>query len=98
MVIGKDTICLLADQKRLKDECKDLDVLHNVNKADMAGTMEVIEEYLRSCHVPYEILHVFTKIICQLYMIHPDQNQYSERKANQFANTQSMNQWQWESP
>ena len=33
----------------LKDEYKDPDVLPKINKFDMAGTMKVIEEYLRSC-------------------------------------------------
>ena len=41
---------LLERQKRLKDEYKDLDVLPKINKADMTGKMESIEEYLRSCH------------------------------------------------
>ena len=36
---------LLADQKRLEDEYKDTDMLLNVNKADMAGTMESIKEH-----------------------------------------------------
>ena len=46
------TIHLLAQQKRLKDEYNDPDELPKVNKADMAGMMESIEEYLRSsCHV-----------------------------------------------
>ena len=33
----KDTVCMLAGQKKLKDECKDLDVLPKVNKADGEG-------------------------------------------------------------
>ena len=41
---------MLARQKRLKDEYKDPDVLTKVNKADMAGMMESIKEYFRSCH------------------------------------------------
>ena len=48
--MGKDTVCLLAGQKRLKNEYKDSDILPKVNKADMAGTMEAIKEYLRSHH------------------------------------------------
>ena len=40
---------LLSREKRLKDKYKDPDVLHKDNKADMAGMMEFIEEYLRSC-------------------------------------------------
>ena len=47
-----DTVHLQAGQKRLKDEYNDSDVLPKVNKADMAGIMESIEEYLRShCNV-----------------------------------------------
>ena len=40
---------LLVGQKRLEDEYKDLDVLPKVNKADIAGMMESIKEYLKSC-------------------------------------------------
>ena len=46
----KKTQFILAGQKRLKDEYKDLDMLHKVNKADMAGMMESIKAYLRSHH------------------------------------------------
>ena len=42
-------VCL-AGHKWLKDEYKDPDVLPKVNKANMAGIMEAINEYLRSCH------------------------------------------------
>ena len=38
------------EEKRLEDEYKDPDVLSKVNKADMAGMMESIKEYLRSHH------------------------------------------------
>ena len=48
MGIQEDTVCLLAGQKRLKDEYKDLDVLPKVNKSDMARTIESIKEYLES--------------------------------------------------
>ena len=41
---------LLAGHKRLKDEYKDLDVLSKVSKADMAGSMGSIKQYLRSQH------------------------------------------------
>ena len=44
--VCEDTVHLLAGQKRLKDKNKDQDVLPKVNKANMAGTMESIEEYL----------------------------------------------------
>ena len=49
MGVHEDTVCLLARQKKLKDEYKDPDVLPKINKSDMAGMMEAIEEYLRSC-------------------------------------------------
>ena len=39
---------LLPGQKRLKNEYKDPDVLHKVNKSDMAGLMKAIKESLRS--------------------------------------------------
>ena len=48
--VQEGIVHLLAGQKRLKDEYKDLDMLPNINNADMAGTMESIKEYLRSCH------------------------------------------------
>ena len=46
----ENTVCLLAGQKKLKDEYKDLNVLPKINKSDIEGMMESIEEYLRSCH------------------------------------------------
>ena len=48
--MSENTGHLLAGQKRLEDEYKDPDVLPKVNKADRAGTIESIKEYLRSCH------------------------------------------------
>ena len=48
--MSEDIVCLLAGQKRLKDKYKDQDMLPKVNKAVMAGTLEAIEDYLRSCH------------------------------------------------
>ena len=50
MGVSEYTVHLLMGQKRLKDEYKDPDMLHKVNKADMAGMMESIKEYLLSCH------------------------------------------------
>ena len=44
---------LLAAEKMLKDEYKDLDMLPKVHKTDIEGTMESIKEYLRSC---YEVM------------------------------------------
>ena len=41
---------LLVEQKRLKDEYKDLNVLPKVKKADILGMMESMKEYLMSCH------------------------------------------------
>ena len=41
---------LLLGQKRLDDEYNYLDMLFKVNKADMAGMMKSIKEYLRSSH------------------------------------------------
>ena len=43
-----DTVCLLAGKKKLKDKYKDPDMVHKINKFDIAGMM-AIEEYLRSC-------------------------------------------------
>ena len=49
MGVHEDTVHLLAGQKKINREYKDPDVLPKVNKSDMAGTMEAIKEYLRSC-------------------------------------------------
>ena len=48
MGVDEDTVCLLAGQKRLKDEYKDPYMLPKINKADMAGMMESIKHYFRS--------------------------------------------------
>ena len=48
--VCKDTVHFLAGWKKLEDEYKVLNVLPNINKSDMAGTMEPIKEYHRSCH------------------------------------------------
>ena len=45
----EDTVHLLAGQKRLEGEYKDMDMLPKINKSDMARMMEATEEYLRSC-------------------------------------------------
>ena len=42
MGVHDDTVHLLVGQKMLEDEYKDPDVLPKVDKADMAGTMELI--------------------------------------------------------
>ena len=46
----EDTVHLLAGQNRLKDDYKDPGMMPKVNKADTAGTMEAIKEYLRFHH------------------------------------------------
>ena len=48
--MNEDTMCLMASQKKLKDKYKDPGVLEKINKSDMAGTMETIKGYLKSCH------------------------------------------------
>ena len=48
MGVHEDTVCLLAEQKKLNNEYKDPDVLPKINKSYMTGTMKAIEEYLRS--------------------------------------------------
>ena len=48
MGVHEDTVHLQAEQKKFKDDYKDLNVLLKVNKSDMTGIMEAIEEYLRS--------------------------------------------------
>ena len=50
MEVNEGTVHLLAGQKRLKDEYKDSNVLPKMNKSDMAGMMESIKEYHRSCY------------------------------------------------
>ena len=48
--VNKNTVHLMMKQKKLKDECKDPNMLPKINKSDMAGMMEAIKEYLRSRH------------------------------------------------
>ena len=50
MGVDEGTVCLMAGQKKLKDEYKDPNLLLKVNKCDMTGMIEAIKEYLRSCH------------------------------------------------
>ena len=63
--VNEDTVCLMTGQKKLKDEYKYPDVLPKVNKSDMAGTMEAIKEYLRSCHhvIQAPLAYIFWKTI-----------------------------------
>ena len=49
MGVHDNTVNLLARQKRLEDKYKALTCCLKINKSDMAGKMEVIAEYLRSC-------------------------------------------------
>ena len=65
MGVHEDTVHLIAGQKRLKDKYKDPDMLPKVNKADIAGMMESIEECLRShCSIMRAYLaYVIWKII-----------------------------------
>ena len=44
---NEDSVCLMTGQKKLKDECKDPNVLPKINKSHMAGMIEAIKEYLR---------------------------------------------------
>ena len=46
----KDTVLVLAGWKRLENDYKAPDMLFKVNKADIAGMIEVIKEYLSSHH------------------------------------------------
>ena len=48
MGVNEDTVHLLAG-KKIEDRCKDPDVLPKINKYIMAGMIEAIKEYLRSC-------------------------------------------------
>ena len=74
MGVSEDTVCLLAGQKRLKDECKDADVLPKVNRINMAEMMEDIKEYLRLHHsvVRVPLAYIIRKtIIVQTYCDYP---------------------------
>ena len=48
--VNENRLCLMTGQKKLKDEYKDLDMLPKINKSDMVGMMEAIEEYRRLHH------------------------------------------------
>ena len=48
MGVHEDTVPLLAGQKKVEDEYKDTYVLPKINKSEMAGMMEAIEEHFRS--------------------------------------------------
>ena len=41
---------MLAEQKKIEDQCKDHNVLPKINKSYLAGMMKTIKEYLRSCN------------------------------------------------
>ena len=51
MGVHEDTVQPPAGQNKFKDEYKDTDEMPKMNKSDMGGTMEVIKEYLKSCHI-----------------------------------------------
>ena len=46
--VNEDTLRLMSSQKKFKDKNRDPNLLPKINKYDMAGMMEAIEEYLRS--------------------------------------------------
>ena len=46
--MNKDTVHFLVGQKKLEDKYKDPNVLSKINKPDMAGMMESIEECIRA--------------------------------------------------
>ena len=74
MGVHEDTVNLLAGQKTLEDEYKDPDVLPKINKSDMAGTIESIEEYLRSHHgvIRAPLAYIIKKtILVQTYGDYP---------------------------
>ena len=48
--MNEETVHILAGQKKLEYDYKDPNLLPKINKSDMAGMMETIEEYLRACH------------------------------------------------
>ena len=70
----EDAVHAIAGQKKLQDEYKDSDVLPKINKSDVAGMMEAIEEYFRSCHgvVRAPVAYIIRKtIIVQAYSDYP---------------------------
>ena len=50
MGVNKETVHFFTGQKKLDDRYKDPDVLPKINKSDMSGMMESINEYFRSHH------------------------------------------------
>ena len=74
MGVDKETVHFLVGQKKLEAEYKDPDVLTRINKSDMAGMMESIKEYLRSCHgvIKRPLAYIIRKAITvQTYGNHP---------------------------
>ena len=47
---NEETVHILLDQKKLKDEYKDPNMLLKINESDTARTMESIKEYLMTHH------------------------------------------------
>ena len=63
--VDEGTVCLFAVQKKLEYEYKDPNVLLKINKSEMAGMMESIEEYPRShcCIVKAPSAYIIRKSI-----------------------------------
>ena len=63
--VNVETVHLQAGQNKLKDKHKDPNMLANINKSDITGTMKAIKEYLRSSHgiVRVPLAHVNRKTI-----------------------------------
>ena len=73
MGVCEDIVCLSVGQKRLKDEYEDPDVLPKVKKADMAGMMESIKEYLQSCCevIRVSLTYIRKTMTVQTYGVYP---------------------------
>ena len=68
------TQCASWQSEKFDDEDKDPNVLPKINKSDMAGMMEAIEENLRSCcgAIKAPLAYVIRKtIIAQTYRDYP---------------------------
>ena len=65
MGVNEDTVCFMKGQRKLKDEYKDPNLLPKINRSDMAGTKEAIEEYLRlhRCVIQAPLAYVIQKTI-----------------------------------
>ena len=65
MGVDEGTVCSLVGHKKLEGEYKVPDVLPRINKSYLAGMMESVKEYLRSCHdvVKAHLAHVIRKTL-----------------------------------